>query len=122
MSTNELYIPNPIRKPARLVVQTPRSRIICMSTSGQRDLASTRIHTTASTAAATRRPIVRAESQPQRGASLIATSRHTSQSVRRTAPAQLTVPGARMGDSGTISMVAIAVTEITTNGIQNSQW
>ena len=31
---NDAYMPPPIRKAARLVVQTPRIRIIVMSTSG----------------------------------------------------------------------------------------
>jgi hypothetical protein len=122
MSTNELYIPNPSRNPARLVVQTPRMRIIPMSTSGLGDLVSVQIHTTATTTPTAMSPSVRADSQPQLGASLIATSRHTSQSERSAAPVQSTVPGARTGDSGMISIVATTETAVTASGIQNSQW
>ena len=121
MSTNELYIPIPSRNPARFVVQTPRSCIIRMSTSGLGDLVSAQIHTTATTTPTPISPSVRAESQPQEGASLMATSRQTSQRDRSTAPVQSTFPGARTGDSGMISIVATTVAAITTNGIQNSQ-
>ena len=122
MRTNALYIPKPIRKPARFVVQTPRSRIIRMSTSGLAERISTLTQTTATTAAATIRPSVRAESQPQVGASLIARSRQTSQSESRTAPTQLTSPGARIGDSGMNSDRRDQVSTMTPSGIQNSQW
>ena len=37
-------------------------------------------------------------------------------------PGQLTVPSARTGDSGTITIVATTETRITTSGIQKSQW
>ena len=65
---------------------------------------------------------MRAESHPQMGASLIASSRQISQSESSMALVQLTLPGARTGDSGTITIVAIVVSAITANGIQNSQW
>ena len=67
-------------------------------------------------------PITRAESHPHVGASLIARSRQISQSESRIAPVQLTVPGARIGDSGMNTIVANVVTTIRTSGIQNSQW
>jgi len=49
-------------------------------------------------------------------------SRQTSQSERRKAPLQLTVPGARIGDSGITMTVAIVVRTMRPSGIQNSQW
>ena len=122
MSTNELYIPKPIRKPVRFVVHTPRSRIICMSTSGLGDRSSALTQTAAITTASTIRPITRAESHPHVGASLIARSRQISQSESRMAPVQLTVPGARIGDSGITMTVAIVVRTMRASGIQNSQW
>ena len=45
-----------------------------------------------------------------------------SQSESRIAPVQLTVPGARIGDSGITMTVAIVVSTMRASGIQNSQW
>ena len=122
MRTNALYMPIPSRKPERFVVQTPRSCIIRMSTSGLAVRVSAQIHQTAMTTPAASNPRVRAESQPQDGASLIATSKQISHSERSAAPSQSTFPGARTGDSGMISIVATTVTRITASGIQKSQW
>ena len=93
-----------------------------MSTRGLSARVSARIQTIAKTAAAAKSPSVRGESQPQLDASLIARRKHISQSERKTAPAQLMLPGARTGDSGTRRMVATMVSVTTPNGIQNSQW
>ena len=68
MSTNEPYIPTPRRTAARFVVQTPRRRIICMSTSGVGRLASIATQTTATTTAAASRPM-RAGGEPAPAAS-----------------------------------------------------
>ena len=122
MSTNALNRPKPIRKPARLVDQTGRSRIICMSTSAFVVRASMTTHAAPATAAMASSPIVRTDVHPHCGASLIASRRQTSKRESSAAPSQSTEPGARMGDSGMRNIVATTVATMTTHGIQKSQW
>ena len=115
-------MPKPISVAERFVAHTGRSRSIVMSTSGSaiRDSTTTQA-TTASTDAASR-PSVAADSQPQLGPSLTATSSVTSQAASSRPPAQSTLPGVRIGDSGIITIVMIATGMITASGSQNSQW
>src|SRR5262249_39379056 len=67
-------------------------------------------------------PIVTGDVQPQVEPSLTGTSSATSQPPRSTAPVQSTVPGARIGDSGTKISVPTAAATTPPSGIQNSQW
>src|ERR1051326_7229520 len=69
---NEEYMPKPNSRAARFVVQTPRRRIICMSTTGEWLRHSHQIHTGISTAVATKSVRVLPEVQPQTEPSLIA--------------------------------------------------
>src|SRR4051812_33984589 len=101
MRMNELYIPAPTRKAAALTVQTPRMRIIFMSTSGSLACCSLKIHQTNTTTAPANRPTMRASDQPHDEPWLIASSRQTSQPDRSAAPSQFTLPGDLIGDSGT---------------------
>src|SRR3954451_818651 len=66
--TKALYIPKPISSAVRFVVQTPRSRIIAMSTSGCVARASARTQATARTTASRSSPSVFGEPQPHEGA------------------------------------------------------
>ncbi len=115
---NDEYIPNPSRSATALVVQTPRIRIMRMSTSGWSDLDSLRTQKASRTTPATIRPIVFAESQCQDAVSLTAINTAARPVDIRAVPAQLIRPGMRIGDSGTntwISAVAITI------GISGSQ-
>src|SRR3954466_7903384 len=62
-STNDENMPKPNRSAARFVVQTPRSRIICMSTTGELLRSSDQTHTGIRTAAAAKRASVLPEVQ-----------------------------------------------------------
>ena len=119
---NELYMPAPTRNAAAFTVQTPRMRIIFMSTSGSDDRFSTVTHTTSSTMPSRKRPMVRGSPQPHVEPWLIATSTATSHDDSSAAPTQLTRPGERTGDSGTKKKVAIVATIVAASGNQNSQW
>jgi hypothetical protein len=118
----EEYIPAPTRKAAALTVQTPRTRIIFMSTSGSAVRDSLRTQTTASSSPAASSPSTRPLVQPQAEPSLTAISSATSQADSRAAPTQLTRPGVLIGDSGTKSTVAITARTTAISGNQNSQW
>ena len=107
---------------AVFVVQTPRSRIIDMSTSGSRERDSAAIHATTSTSESANRPITRAEPQPQVGPWLAPSSSATSHDERRAAPTQFTRPPGLSGDSGTNRCVATAATTVGMSGSQKSQW
>ena len=110
---NEPNIPNPTRSAVRLVVNTARSRIMPMSTSGSRTRCSNATHTDSSTAAAMNRPMTCAEPQPQLLPSLTVTSRAMRPPESRAAPPQSILDGLLIGDSGTNRWVAI-VAGITT--------
>jgi hypothetical protein len=73
-------------------------------------------------AAATNRPITRADVQPQSAPSLTPSSRAISQPDRSPAARKFTVPGVFTGDSGTNRKVAIVAIAVMTSGIQKSQW
>ena len=122
MRTKALNIPQPSRKPTRFVVQTPRSRIISMSTSGLGERVSARIQATASTTASRGARSCGPSSQPQFGASLIASEQADEPEREQDRARPVDLPGARTGDSGMSDDVAIVVTTITTSGIQKSQW
>ena len=64
---NEPYMPKPSNVAAVFVVQTPRSRIIDMSTSGSRERDSAAIHPAISTSETANSPITRADAHPQVG-------------------------------------------------------
>ena len=95
---------------------------MCMSTSGCFERASAQTQRAASTPASASNPIVFGEPQPQVGASLTATSSAISQPESSAAPAQWTLPGARIVDSGIRKIDATVEISVTTSGIQNSQW
>src|ERR1700760_2872916 len=98
---NDEYMPKPSRAATVLVVQTPRIRIIRMSTSGCGERLSFRTQSGRTTAPIARRTRVLGELQPQTGASLTATRSAARPIDIRTAPVQFTVPLLRTGDSGT---------------------
>ena len=122
ISTNEEYIPAPTRNAAAFTVQTPRMRIIRMSTSGSIARDSLRNHSSASTAPASSRPSSRALAQPHDEPSLTAISTHTSHAESIPAPSQLMRPGVLTGDSGTNRTVAVTASATAISGNQNSQW
>ena len=106
---NDAYMPAPSRNAARLVVHTPRMRIIVMSISGllaahldrdpdARDDEARRAS----------RPSVFGEPQPQVVVSLTATSTVEMPIVISAAASQLMRPGTRTGDSGMKRQVATA--------------
>ena len=74
------------------------------------------------TAAATKRPTIRADDQPQSAPSLTPSSRAISHPDRSPAARKFTVPGVFTGDSGTNRKVATVAIAVMTSGIQNSQW
>src|SRR3954469_16965869 len=115
-------MPKPISVADRFVAHTGRSRSIAMSTSGSAIRDSTPTQTTTASTENANRPSVSADVQPQLGPSLTATSRATSQAASSTPPAQSTLPGVRIGDSGIITIVVIATGTIAASGSQNSQW
>ena len=98
---NEANIPKPMTSAARLVVHTGRSRIIRMSTSGAALRDSTHIQVGNTTAAIANRPSVRGDSHPHVGPWLMGTRKATSHPASSTAPSGSTLPGVRIGDSGT---------------------
>jgi hypothetical protein len=97
---NEQYMPAPSRNAARFVVHTPRIRIIVMSISGWRLRTSTSTHRPQTAIPAASSPSVFGEPQPQTVVCAIATSTMQSPRLISAAATQLTVPGARIGDSG----------------------
>ena len=103
---NDPNIPAPSRSAARFVVQTPRSRIIRMSTSGSRLAARPHPRRAQSRPTPRRDRACAREPQPHERPSLIGSRSATSQPASSTAPSQLTRPGARIGDSGTTRNVA----------------
>src|SRR5512132_881384 len=114
--------PKPSTKAARLVVHTGRSRIICMSTSGERLRDSAQTQTGISTAAAAKRTSVRGDVQPQVAPWLTGTSSVTSQAPSSTAPSQSIRPRVLTGDSGTKTTIPIVATITAPSGNQKSQW
>ncbi len=115
---NDEYMPNPSRSATAFVVQTPRMRIMRMSTSGWSDRDSLRTQNASSTTPIAMQPIVFDESQCQVAVSLTAISTAASPSDIRAAPVQLTRPGTRIGDSGTNKCTR---TVAATIGISGSQ-
>src|SRR6478752_2081424 len=121
-STNEANMPKPSTSAARLVVHTGPSRIICMSTSGERLRDSTRTQSGISTTASANRPSVRADVQPQLEPWLTGTSRAISHAASSTAPSQSIRPRVLTGDSGTKTTIPMVATITAPSGNQNSQW
>src|ERR1039458_4951595 len=97
---NDAYMPAPSRNAARLVVQTPRIRIIVMSTSGSRLRTSTAIHSDENTRPIANRAIVLVPPHPQTVVCAIAIRTQQMPRLINTAATQLTLPGERTGDSG----------------------
>src|SRR6185312_9463545 len=105
---NDAYIPKPRSAATAFVVQTPRIRIIRMSTSGVAERDSLRTQSASSTTPTAMLPSVFAESQCQFAVSLTATSTAERPSDMSAAPVQFTRPGTRTGDSGTKKCVSTA--------------
>src|SRR6266566_6151321 len=105
---NDEYMPAPSRNATRFVVHTPRIRIIVMSISGVRLLASTATQTIETMTPRRMRPSVLDDPQPQVVAWLIASSTVEMPTVISPAASQLTRPGTRTGDSGMNLHVATA--------------
>src|SRR4051794_35077432 len=91
---NEEYMPKPRSSATELVVQTPRIRIMRMSTSGWSLAASLRTQKTRKTRPARNAAAVLAETQCQTAVSLTAISTSPSPSDISSAPVQFTRPGA----------------------------
>ncbi len=104
------------------MVQTPRTRIIAMSTSGVLLRTSTAIQAPMKAKPTSASPMVLPDTQPHSVVWLTASRTPEMPRVISAAAVQLTLPGVRTGDSGTSRQVAIAAITIRTNGIQNSQW
>ena len=115
-------MPKPSTSAARLVVHTGRSRIICMSTSGERVRDSTQTQTGISNRGHAKRPIVLGEVQPHDAPSLTGTSSATSQAASSTAPSESIRPRVLTGDSGTKTMIPTVATITAISGNQKSQW
>src|SRR2546423_819003 len=120
-TTNDEYMPAPSRNAARLVVHTPRIRIIVMSTSGSRLRTSTAIQAKQNSSPKPNSPMVLAPPQPQTVVSAIAISTPQTPTLISVAASQFTLPGERTGDSGMYLRVANAASSVTASGIQNSQ-
>ena len=97
---NEAYMPAPSRNAARLVVHTPRIRIIVMSISGSRLRISFVTHSAQNTSPMANTPSVLGEPQPQTVVCAMAISTADMPMLIRTAETQLTVAFDRTGDSG----------------------
>src|SRR5579885_1934812 len=97
----DAYMPAPSRNAVRLVVQTPRIRIIAMSISGSRLRVSTQIHAPQTRKPPASSPSVRADPQPQLVVSVTASRTAVIPTLIRIEAVQLTRPGTRTGDSGT---------------------
>src|SRR5918911_561518 len=106
---------------ARLVVHTPRKRITLMSTNGTDERSSVRTQKASRPAEAAMRPQKRTDTQPQLCPSLTASKRPPNPSESSSAAYQLTRPGLRTGDSGTIVQVATKAAPSVSSGIQNNQ-
>src|SRR5215211_2568868 len=104
----------------RLVVQTPRSRMSPMSTSGAAIRRSNATQPQNTVAATAKRASSRAESQPQRLPSVMASRNATSATESSAAPTTSTRAGVRTGDSGTNAHVSTAAGTVTTSADQNS--
>ena len=115
-------MPKPSSMATVLVVQTPRIRIIRMSTRGWVLRDSLRTHSTRKTAPATNRPTVLTDSQCHTAVWLTATSTAPRPTDINAAPVQLTRPATRMGDSGTRKWMATVAATSGINGTQNRSW
>ena len=115
---NDEYIPKPSRSATALVVQTPRIRIMRMSTSGWSERDSLRTQNEEQHDP-DRDQADRLRREPVPGRRLADGDQHGGEPGRhQRRPAQLTRPGTRIGDSGTktwINTVAITI------GISGSQ-
>src|SRR5690349_13420639 len=119
--TNDEYMPKPNTSAARFVVQTPRSRIMRMSTTGARLRDSAQIQTGISTAATAKSASVLPDVQPQLSPSLTGISSATSQPESSAAPTGSILPGVWTGDSGTKKIVPTIEATTATSGNQKSQ-
>src|SRR5690348_14049499 len=115
---NDAYMPKPSRNATEFVVQTPRIRIIRMSTSGSSDRVSFQTQNASTTTPAPMQPSVFADSQCHVAVWLTATSTSTRPVLMRIAESQLTRLGTRTGDSGTTMYVSTVATTIGTSGSQ----
>lgn len=120
--TKEEYIPTPTSTATRFVVQTPRIRIILMSTSGSFAPSSVLTQATRLRTPSAIRPSVLADPQPHALVWLTATSTRTRPVDISAAARQLMWPGSLTGEGGTKKCVATAATRIARSGSQNSQW
>ena len=93
-----------------------------MSTSGLSDLSSLRTQSTRTTRPLVNTTRVFADSQCHTEASLTASSTAPSPTDISNAPATLTRPGTRIGDSGTSRWTSTVTVTSGTSGSQNSQW
>ena len=113
-------MPAPRRNAVRLVVHTPRIRIMVMSISGSRLRVSTATQPRHTITPAASRPSVRGEPQPHVVVSPIATRTPEIPRLISATAGQLMRPRTRTGDSGTKRQVQSAARVITGSGIQNS--
>src|ERR1700727_75894 len=97
---NDAYIPAPSRNAARLVVHTPRIRIIAMSIRGSRLRSSTATHAAHTAKPAARSPNVLGSPHPHTVVCAIAISRADIPALISAAAVQFTWAGERTGDSG----------------------
>ena len=118
---NDEYMPKPSRNATVFVVQTPRMRIMCMSTSGLALADSLRTQATSSPAPIASTINVFADNQCQLAASVTASSTAARPPDMSAAPAQLTRPDTRTGDSGTSTWIATVAATSGTSGSQNNQ-
>src|SRR4051812_30345237 len=98
---NDEYIPKPSSSATVLVVQTPRMRIIFMSTSGSALWVSLYTQAASTSSPDSITTSVSADSQPQLGVLLTAISTAPRPTAISSALTQFTRPGTRTGDSGT---------------------
>ena len=115
---NDAYIPAPSRNATRLVVQTPRMRIIAMSISGSSLWTSTHTQAAQPSSPIARSPRVLGEPQPQVIVSEIAIRTQMNPPDISAAASQLTRPGTLTGDSGMNLQVQKAAISVMTSGIQ----
>ena len=116
----EAYIPAPSRNAARLAVQTPRSAIIRMSTSGAGEASSRRTHATRNAPPPANSPTVLGESHPHWPDSVTATSSVESPTAISAADTVLTLAGVRTGEAGTHRATSRPLTTSRPSGSQNS--
>ena len=111
-------VANPTKPATRLVLQTPRRRIISMSIIGTGTRSSVRTQITTSRPERASRPRVRPEAQPQSLPSLRAMSRAISQPASSTAGVTGSRAGVRTGEEGMKTRAATPAIAVATIGSQ----